>query len=102
MRFARALICVSSAVMAVVAPGASAAPMDVREYAVPTPGALPHDPAVGADGALWVTEQKANKLGRLDPATGQFREYALKTPDSGPHGLVSDRDGNIWFTASYK
>jgi len=73
--------------------------VDIKEYDIPTANARPHDPAVGSDGALWVTEQRANKLGRLDPSTGQFREYPLKTPDSGPHGLVADHDGNIWFTA---
>jgi virginiamycin B lyase len=57
---------------------------------------------VGPDGALWVTEQKANKLGRLDPASGDFREFPLKVPDSGPHGLVAGRDGKIWFTANEK
>ncbi len=74
----------------------------IREWDVPTKGAHPHDPAVGADGALWFTEQMANKLGRLDPATGTFKEYPLKLEDSGPHGLVADRDGNIWFTGNFK
>jgi virginiamycin B lyase len=73
----------------------------IKEYDVPTAKARPHDPAVGPDGSLWVTEQMANKLGRLDPSTDQFREYPLKTPNSGPHGLVADRDGNIWFTAIF-
>jgi virginiamycin B lyase len=76
--------------------------VEIKEYDVPTPNARPHDPAVAPDGALWVTEQRVNKLGRLDPNTGQFREYPLKTPDSSPHGLVADRDGNIWFTAIAK
>jgi len=49
----------------------------IKEYDIPTPRARPHDPAVSPDGALWVTEQMANKLGRLDPNTGQFREYPL-------------------------
>jgi virginiamycin B lyase len=80
----------------------SALDVDIREYPVPTADARPHDPAVGRDGALWVTEQKANKLGRLDPQTGNFREYPLKIPDSGPHGLAADRDGKIWFTANEK
>jgi virginiamycin B lyase len=74
----------------------------IREWAVPTKGAHPHDPAVGPDGALWFTEQMANKLGRLDPKTGEFKEYPL--PDdknAGPHGLVADRNGNIWFTANF-
>lgn len=76
--------------------------VEIKEYDVPTPHARPHDPAIAPDGALWVTEQMANKLGRLDPNTGQFREYPLKTADSGPHGLVADKDGNIWFAAIFK
>jgi virginiamycin B lyase len=74
----------------------------IHEWAVPTKGAHPHDPAVGADGALWFTEQMANKLGRLDPATGAFKEYPLiEGKNSGPHGLVADKDGNIWYTANF-
>ena len=76
--------------------------VSIKEYEVPTPQSRPHDPAVAPDGSLWYTGQRANKLGRLDPASGQFREYPLKTPDSGPHGLVADHDGNIWFTAISK
>jgi virginiamycin B lyase len=74
----------------------------ITEWAVPTKGAHPHDPAVGADGALWFTEQMTNKIGRLDPKSGAFKEYPLKLEDSGPHGLVSDREGNIWFTGNFK
>jgi virginiamycin B lyase len=73
--------------------------VQIKEYEVPTPHSRPHDPALAPDGSLWYTGQGANKLGRLDPTTGQFKEYPLKTPGSGPHGLVADRDGNIWFTA---
>src|SRR6201984_3448433 len=73
----------------------------IKEWTVPTKGAHPHDPAVGADGALWFTEQMANKIGRLDPRTGEMKEYSLKVTNSGPHGLVADREGNIWFTANF-
>src|SRR5438445_4716830 len=74
----------------------------IKEWDVPTKGAHPHDPAVGMDGALWFTEQMQNKLGRLDPTTGQFKEYSLvEGKNSGPHGLVADRDGNIWYTANF-
>jgi virginiamycin B lyase len=73
----------------------------IREFDLPTPNERPHDPAVGADGALWYTAQMANKIGRLDPATGQIKEFPLKTPNSGPHGLVADKNGNIWFTANF-
>jgi len=74
----------------------------IQEWAVPTRGAHPHDPAVGPDGSLWFTEQMSNKLGRLDPKTGAFTEYPLtEGKNAGPHGLVADRDGNIWFTANF-
>jgi len=74
----------------------------IREYDVPTPNSRPHDPAVAPDGALWYMGQLANKLGRLDPKSGEIKEYPLKTPGSGPHGLAADKDGNIWFTANFK
>lgn len=73
--------------------------VQIKEYEVPTPRSRPHDPATAPDGSLWYTGQGANKLGRLDPRTGEFKEYSLKTRDSGPHGLVADQQGNIWFTA---
>src|SRR3989441_3259276 len=74
----------------------------IREFDVPTPNSRPHDPAVAPDNALWYTGQLANKLGRLDPKSGEIKEYLLKTPGSGPHGLADDKDGNIWFTANSK
>ena len=73
----------------------------IREWDVPTKGAHPHDPAVGPDGALWFTEQMVSKLGRLDPATGEFKEFPLKGKNDGPHGLVADREGNIWYTGNF-
>ncbi len=76
--------------------------VDIREFRLPTADALPHDPAVGPDGTLWVTEQRANLLGRLDLATGAFRDYPLPIPASGPHGLAVDPAGNVWFTANSK
>ena len=86
------------------APGAevSGLKVTIHEWDVPTKGAHPHDPAVGADGALWFTEQMQNKIGRVDPKTGAFKEYVLKIEDSGPHGLVADSSGNIWFTGNGK
>src|SRR5206468_6865154 len=75
--------------------------VSIHEWDLPTPKSRPHDPAVGADGALWYTAQEANAIGRLDPITGEIKQFALTTPHSGPHGLVSDNAGNIWFTANY-
>lgn len=82
-------------------PAAARLDVSIREWDLPSPGSFPHDPAVGPDGTLWYTAQKANRIGRLEPMTGQFTEYALPTPDSGPHGLAADRHGNIWYTGNY-
>lgn len=74
----------------------------IQEWSVPTKGGHPHDPAVGPGDSLWFTEQMANKLGRLDPKTGEFKEYPLNDgKNAGPHGLIADKDGNIWFTANF-
>jgi virginiamycin B lyase len=100
--FATILICLAGALILMAVPPNVSINVSIKEWEVPTPNSRPHDPALAPDGSLWYTGQMANKLGRLDPKTGQFKEYALKTPDSGPHGLVADRDGNIWFTAIFK
>ena len=74
--------------------------MSIKPGTVATPGSRPHDPLAARDGSLWYTGQMANRLGRVDPKTGDIKEYPLKTPHSGPHGLVEDKDGNIWFTGN--
>jgi len=79
---------------------AGSAKAKIKMFRVPTPGSRPHDPLATHDGAIWYTGQLANKLGRVDPATGKIREYTLKIPYSAPHGLVEDKDGNIWFTGN--
>ena len=76
------------------------AKVDIQEWMIPTRGSRPHDPLATPDGMIWWTGMFANKLGRLDPKTGQMKEYDLKTPRSGPHGLTADKAGNVWFTAN--
>ena len=73
----------------------------IMQWPLPTPGSRPHDPMVAHDGAIWWTGQLANKLGRLDPQSGQMREYPVN-PQSAPHGLVEDKDGDIWFTGNFR
>ena len=85
---------------AVILPGP--AKVAIREWQVPIPGSRPHDPLATRDGAIWYTGQMTNRLGRVDPKTGQVREYPLKSPATGPHGLVEDRDGNIFYTGNHQ
>src|SRR6266851_4938447 len=73
--------------------------VNIKEWDVPTKGAHPHDPAVAPDGSLWFTEQLQNKLGRLDPKSGDVKVYQM--PDAraeDPHTAVFDARGILWFT----
>jgi len=73
----------------------------MRTWDVPSPGALPHDPAVDPHGNIWFTLQAAGQLARFTPDTKQWKLFKVPTANSGPHGLVSDAKGDIWFTENY-
>src|SRR6184192_4619191 len=76
-------------------------PPAIVEYPLPRPKAFPHDPAVGADGIVWYTDQANSYIGRLDPATGKVTDYATPTRMSGPHGIVVAADGGVSYTANF-
>ena len=69
------------------------AQINIKEWQVPIPGSRPHDPLATRDGAIWYTGQMTNRLGRVDPKSGQIKEYTLKTPLTALHGLVGDKGG---------
>jgi virginiamycin B lyase len=83
-------------------PAAISGPVQVkfREWSLPTPGERPHDPLAMPDGSLWWSGQFANRLGRLDPKTGEMKEYPIPI-NGGPHGLINDKDGNIWYAGNW-
>jgi virginiamycin B lyase len=73
----------------------------IREWKVPTKDAKPYATVATPDGSIWFTEEMANKIGCLNPKTGEFQEYALTEDKSAsPHGIAADHDGSIWYTAS--
>ena len=51
---------------------------------------------LGPDGAVWFTENRANKIGRIS-RTGMVREFPLG-PASGPEYIVAGPDHALWFT----
>jgi virginiamycin B lyase len=69
-----------------------------REHAIPSPGSRPYIFTFAADGALYVCESGAGKIGRLSLADGRFSEFAIPTPESRPIGITEGGDGNLWFT----
>ena len=66
-------------------------------FDVPTAGAQPYGITLGADGALWFTEELSYKIGRMTPA-GAFTEYDLPVPSSFPKEITPGPDGALWFT----
>src|SRR6266700_4161174 len=80
-------------------------PDKVEFKAYQSPSAKPGSPlpgayglAVAGDGSVWWAEDEADKMARVDPATGQVEEFNI--PDVGGHALPrrmnSDWDGNLW------
>jgi len=50
---------------------------------------------VAGDGGVWFAEREANKIARLDPATGKIDEYPTPGEDI-PRRMGADWEGNIW------
>ena len=67
-------------------------------YHLPGPNPALMNPAIDQQGRIWVGEMGQNKLGMLDPKTGQVQGW---TPPGGQFNImeeVVDPQGNIWFT----
>jgi len=82
------------------------------EFTIPTPNSGPMDLDIACEGTgrcfVWFTEFLANKIGRLNPHTGEFREFAIPTAGSGPHSIVALPSfvselatHQVWFTEFY-
>jgi virginiamycin B lyase len=68
-----------------------------RAFALPQSGEQPATIVDGPDGALWFTEQKSGKIGRISIA-GKIREYAIPHgARSEPFGIAAGADGALWF-----
>src|SRR5438874_2632940 len=83
-------------VVLLLLPPAARAEVVVQAYELPKGGG-PHDVAVGADGVVWYTAQRAGQLGRLDPATGKVELIPLGA-GAAPHGVIVGPDGAPWVT----
>ena len=69
------------------------------EHRIPTQDSRPFGITTGPDGALWFTEDKGNKIGRITTA-GVITEFPIPTANSGPSSITTGPDGALWFTES--
>jgi streptogramin lyase len=54
--------------------------------------------AAGPDGNEWFTDYSADKIGRIDIATGVVTEFPIPIAGAEPFGITVGPDGNLWFT----
>jgi virginiamycin B lyase len=70
------------------------------EYDLPGPNRMPWSASPDAHGNFWMPYYgAANKIGRLDPNTGEVQEFPA--PNQGTaaiHSVVPAPDGSVWFT----
>jgi virginiamycin B lyase len=60
---------------------------------------MPWGIAAGSDGALWFTENAANRIGRITTA-GAITELPVPTAAAAPTSIAAGPDGNLWITES--
>ena len=78
-----------------------AGPLNVsfQEWFTPQLGQRARDPVEAPDGMYWYVGQRANTIGRIDPATGDIREWLLPA-GALPHSVNVDRQGRVWYTGN--
>jgi streptogramin lyase len=91
------LITLSCLFVPVIAARADSVPI-ITTYPVPAPAAYADKMARGSDGALWFTENEANKIGRISP-DGTITEFQVPGGYSNPAGIAAGPDGALWFTS---
>jgi streptogramin lyase len=69
----------------------------IREFEVPRPNAIREGITLNDPRAIWLADVSANRLLRVDTATGAVRALDIPTSKpADPHTLVADPDGNLW------
>lgn len=73
-------------------------PVQITEWTVPWEESRPRDPFVAGD-KVWFVGQRADYIGRLDPATGDFERFDLGD-GAGPHNVVVGPAGYPWYAGN--
>jgi virginiamycin B lyase len=69
----------------------------IEEYALPDGASGPYGIATGPDRALWFTEMRGGRIGRIT-TEGEVSAYPLPTANAGPATIAAGPDGALWFT----
>jgi virginiamycin B lyase len=69
----------------------------VQQWRLPTIDAAPTGIALGPDGALWMTEEKGDRIARVTEA-GAIKEFPLPRPGQPGLSITRGPDDALWFT----
>ncbi len=70
---------------------------ELFEYKLAADARDPHTPLFDQKGTLWFTVQNSNKVGRLNPVTGDIKIVDSPTKPSNPYGMVVDTKGTPYY-----
>lgn len=72
-------------------------------WEMPTARSSPHTFAFDQEGNVWIPQSISNKLGVIDPRTGEFEEYEVPASNGFPypHSAAIDSKGIVWITCSF-
>jgi streptogramin lyase len=89
------------AMIVVLGPGvlgaSSSSAQTFSEFLIPTANSMTIGITMGPDGALWFTEDRGNKIGRITTA-GSITEFPIPTAGSSSALITPGLDGALWFT----
>ena len=56
------------------------------------------EPHFDPSGNVWYTDRSVpNRIGRVDPRTGEFKDFMMPDPKADPHGLTVDTQGHVFW-----
>lgn len=70
-----------------------------REYPSVNEAGLPFGMAMDSYGNLWFAQHQIDKIGTIDPRTGEGTEVNIPITGSFVQWITSDDEGRIWFAA---
>jgi virginiamycin B lyase len=70
----------------------------LSKFYPPTKG-KPQRLVVDADGTVWFTERRGNRIGHFDPKTETFKEFPLPGPEASPYAIGISSDHMIWYSS---
>lgn len=76
----------------------------ITEWRMPLPWEAPYDVVADRKGDVWEVNETSDRIGRLNPATGEIIGYLLPRPNfNGRRVFVDDRAGPVavWFGSNH-